>query len=400
MRQFDVAIVGGGLAGSVTAAMLGRAGIGTALIEPNRVHPFDFRSEKLDDVQLRLLRRTGLHEAVLQATTPTEELWIARYGRLVEKRRNPQYGIFYDTLVHAVRAQVPASVAAIEAKATAIATGPEQQTVTLSNGEKIEARLVVMCTGLNHALRQSLGIERIELSKSHSVSLGFMVHPAGHAAFPFPALTYFGEGPAQRSAYFTVFPIGDKLRSNMFVYREPRAPWLERLKQYPQDAIFAALPGLRRFTGDLEIEDLRIRPVDLYRVQGCHRPGVVLIGDAFGTSCPAAGTGINKVLTDAERLCNVYVPRWLATPGMSAEKIGSFYQDPVKRACDAASLAKAFYLRSLYTETGLAWRSRRAAKFIGQLAGTSLRRTLTEPLARRLGRGAGAGYRERGYVEA
>ena len=85
---------------------------------------------------------------------------------------------------------------------------------------------------------------------------------------------------------------------------------------------------------------------------------------------------------------------------MSAEKIASFYQDPTKRACDAASLAKAFYLRSLYTETGFAWRSRRAAKFIGQLAGSNLRQTVAEPLARRLGRGSGDDYRERDYAEA
>ena len=58
---------------------------------------------------------------------------------------------------------------------------------------------------------------------------------------------------------------------------------------------------------------------------------MVLIGDAFSTSCPAAGTGTGKVFTDVERLCNVYIPRWFATPGMGAEKIAAFYDDPVRR---------------------------------------------------------------------
>ena len=58
--------------------------------------------------------------------------------------------------------------------------------------------------------------------------------------------------------------------------------------------------------------------------------GVVLVGDAFATSCPAAGTGTGKVFTDVERLCNVHIPRWLATPGMGADKIAAFYDDPVK----------------------------------------------------------------------
>ena len=37
MRQTDIAIVGGGLAGSTAAAMLGRAGISTLVIDPHAV---------------------------------------------------------------------------------------------------------------------------------------------------------------------------------------------------------------------------------------------------------------------------------------------------------------------------------------------------------------------------
>ena len=48
MRETDVAIVGGGLAGSTAAAMLGRAGIPAVLIDPHPTYPPDFRCEKLD----------------------------------------------------------------------------------------------------------------------------------------------------------------------------------------------------------------------------------------------------------------------------------------------------------------------------------------------------------------
>jgi len=47
MRYTDIAIIGGGLAGSSAAAMLGRAGIPSLLIDPHQVYPFDFRVEKL-----------------------------------------------------------------------------------------------------------------------------------------------------------------------------------------------------------------------------------------------------------------------------------------------------------------------------------------------------------------
>jgi 2-polyprenyl-6-methoxyphenol hydroxylase-like FAD-dependent oxidoreductase len=45
MRYTDIAIVGGGLAGSTTAAMLGRAGISAILIDPHPVYPPTFASK-------------------------------------------------------------------------------------------------------------------------------------------------------------------------------------------------------------------------------------------------------------------------------------------------------------------------------------------------------------------
>ena len=97
-------------------------------------------------------------------------------------------------------------------------------------------------------------------------------------------------------------------------------------------------PGLRRLMGDFTVPGfVKIRPVDLYVTKGYRQDGVVLVGDAFATSCPAAGTGARKVLVDVERLCNVHIPRWLATPGMGEAKIAAFYDDPVKQACDALS---------------------------------------------------------------
>jgi len=39
MRQTDIAIVGGGLAGSVVAAMLGRSGVDVVLVDPHPRFP-------------------------------------------------------------------------------------------------------------------------------------------------------------------------------------------------------------------------------------------------------------------------------------------------------------------------------------------------------------------------
>jgi len=67
--------------------------------------------------------------------------------------------------------------------------------------------------------------------------------------------------------------------------------------------------------------------MDLANVEGHLQPGIVLIGDAFQTSCPAAGTGVSRLLVDVERLCTVHLPGWLKTDGMGTEKIATFYSD-------------------------------------------------------------------------
>jgi 2-polyprenyl-6-methoxyphenol hydroxylase-like FAD-dependent oxidoreductase len=141
--------------------------------------------------------------------------------------------------------------------------------------------------------------------------------------------------------------------------------------------MIAGMPGLGHLLGRTEVVGpVKIRPADLYVMRNHLQPGVVLVGDAFASTCPAAGTGADKVFTDVERLCNVHVPRWMASPGMGIDRIAAFYADPVKVACDRYSFEKAFSLRSLSTEESLPWTARRWVRFAGRMAMGSVRRSL------------------------
>lgn len=387
MKYTDIAIVGGGLAGSTAAAMLGRAGVQAILIDPHPVYPPDFRVEKLSgDGQIERFRNTGLAEAVLRSATHDGENWIARAGYLLDKRPSQQYGILYDRLINAIRAEIPAAVESIWAKVTLISTSDDRQKLVLSNGEEISARLVVLANGLNVGVRRWLGIDRRIVSACHSVSLGFNIAPVGRPAFDFPALTYFSERTSERIPYLTLFPIGNTMRANLFVYRQFDDPWLQHMKRAPAATLNAAMPRLRRITGAFEVTgDIKVRPADLYVSSGHRQPGVVLVGDAFETTCPVTGTGTDKVFTDVERLCNVHIPAWLATSGMAETKIAAFYDDPVKTECDAWSIEKAYNFRSVSIEDGIYWRVQRWARFMAWFGEGRLRR-----LAHRVGAEFGA----------
>ena len=104
----DVAIIGGGLAGATAAAMLGRAGHDAMLIDPHMEQRPEFRCEKLDESQLALLRLTGACRRCAAARVVDGQVWVVRYGRLVDRKPSVRAGIMYHDLVNAVRQQIPA----------------------------------------------------------------------------------------------------------------------------------------------------------------------------------------------------------------------------------------------------------------------------------------------------
>ena len=138
MRYTDIAIIGGGLAGSTAAAMLGRAGISAVLIDPHPVYPFDFRVEKISgDEQLARFRRPGSPNRCCDRQPVTDVNWIARFGRLLDKAPKPNNTASCTTrFVNAVRAEIRAPAEMVFAKAIAHSKpSDDRQTITLSDGE-------------------------------------------------------------------------------------------------------------------------------------------------------------------------------------------------------------------------------------------------------------------------
>jgi 2-polyprenyl-6-methoxyphenol hydroxylase-like FAD-dependent oxidoreductase len=165
------------------------------------------------------------------------------------------------------------------------------------------------------------------------------------------------------------------MRANLFAYREFGDPWLRELRVAPVKTLNAALPRLKEITGEFSVPgEVKIRPADLYVNSGYRRAGIVLVGDAFASTCPVTGTGTDKVFTDVAQLCGEHIPDWLATDGMGEDKIATFYDDPVKQACDAWAMEKAYSFRSVSIDEGFYWRMQRWARFLNWFGSGLLRR--------------------------
>src|ERR1044071_7198549 len=143
MRETDIAIVGAGLAGSLAATMLGRAGYSVTLVDPFDTCRQDFRCEKLEEAHVETLSRAGVLDEVLPAALRYDEIWVARLGRLAEIKAITEYGIDYSALVNRLRGLIPRGVAFVESKVIDLSVSPERQRLTLANGEQISARLVI-----------------------------------------------------------------------------------------------------------------------------------------------------------------------------------------------------------------------------------------------------------------
>jgi 2-polyprenyl-6-methoxyphenol hydroxylase-like FAD-dependent oxidoreductase len=360
----DVAIVGAGLVGSSLGAALARRGLRVVICDPHHIYPPDFRAEKLSSDQVAALRRLELAEPVLATATLIDHLWIARFGKIVEHRPNCEYGIDYAPLVNALRAQIPPDCFAL-GRVAHIDASAALQTITFNDGRQISSRITVIATGLGNALLKNLGIDRALIEADFSLSIGFDIAPAGRP-IAFSSFTYYGERIEDRCAYLTIFPIMDRLRANLFVYRRYDDDWSRSFRAEPRESLLATLPNFGVLMPEFAIAGTPIlRPIHLYRAEAYLRDGIVLAGDAFSTTCPAGGGGVSKALNDVECLVKL-IPIWLASAGFGSEKVAQFYRDPNKRAVDHAVRSAQVYARAMTLNPGPLWSARRRRNYFLQ----------------------------------
>ena len=170
----DVAIVGGGPVGGSVARALAPTGLSVALVEPRVPRPlpaagFDQRVYALNGHSHRFLERCGIWQCLSQErVAPVREMRV--FGDDASKIEFSAYRSGVPELAAIVEEanlqQALQAVLSTQANLTLLA-GVEcvsarwedaQATLALSDGEQIEARLVVAADGAESALRSAAGI--------------------------------------------------------------------------------------------------------------------------------------------------------------------------------------------------------------------------------------------------
>jgi 2-octaprenyl-6-methoxyphenol hydroxylase len=176
---------------------------------------------------------------------------------------------------------------------TAIARDAAGVSVTLANGERLRAPLLVGADGRRSFVRQAVGIRTIGWDYPVTAIVATIQHAKPHGAV---AHEYFlPNGP------FAILPLKGE-RSNI-VWAEPRKAAEALLKMSEPDFIAELRIRFGDFLGELALEGPRFGyPLSLQMAERMIDARVALAGDSAHGIHPLAGQGLNLGLKDCAAL--------------------------------------------------------------------------------------------------
>jgi 2-polyprenyl-6-methoxyphenol hydroxylase-like FAD-dependent oxidoreductase len=352
--QFDVLIIGGGIAGSLAAWTFSQDGLSVALIDEREMAAPFFRAERISSLAVAEMRRLGLSSIVDQFALPLESTAVIKGSTVERVTTEVDYSIPLWQLVNRIRDTFADNegVTLIAEKVESVENHPYRQSVKLAGSQRIlTGKLVVVATGASTAFLKQLGVRREIISRNHSSTFGFDLETGTDFLLPASSITvricrdgadYMNIFPTSEGGYranlFTYWPAGDE-RQREFIKNDPTA-MLRRLG-----------PRLMLTTGEFRVKGaIECGSVSVMKSTGYQQAGFVLIGDAYGRICPCAGRGINKVIQDVLTLKGL-VPRWVREEtALTAEVLQSYYHEEKREAFEEWVFEESLTLRDRIME--------------------------------------------------
>lgn len=311
----DIAVVGTGLAGIVTALALVRSGAHVASIGPApgaAGRETDHRTTALLTDSVRLLRNLGVWDICAPHAAPLEAIRIIDdTGRLL---RAPSveftareigiesfgFNVPNTPLLDALwrRAQDFQKLGLVDAQATEVETAGGAAAIRLSGGQTLRSLLVVGADGRQSLCRAAAGIETTSWRYDQmAIACNFM-HTEPHANFC--TELHRSSGP------FTVVPLPGRASSLVWVERPSEAAHLLRL----DDEAFARQieQRLQGLLGTVAGVGPRAAfPLSGLTARAFARRRIALVGEAAHVIPPIGAQGLNLAFRDAAALADCVV---------------------------------------------------------------------------------------------
>ena len=313
---FDVVVAGGGTVGLSLALAVARADRHARVAVVDATQPggrADTRASAIAAAARRMLTRLGVWGAVADEAEPIREMIVTDsrladlvrpvllgFGGEVEPGEPFAHMVPNGPLTAALTAAAEAAGVRLHAPAavddfTVTADGVD---VTLADGRRLEARLLVAADGVRSRLRDLAGIGTVRHDYKQSGIVTTVAHERPHEG---RAVEHFLPGGP-----FAILPLTGN-RSSL-VWTEPTH---EAERIVALDDFTFALELERRFgrqLGALEpVGPRRAWPLQLVLARAFVQPRFALAGDAAHGIHPIAGQGLNLGFRDAAALAEVIV---------------------------------------------------------------------------------------------
>ncbi|HEV7437888.1 MAG TPA: UbiH/UbiF family hydroxylase [Pseudorhizobium sp.] len=309
MHNFEIAVVGGGLAGSVAALALGRVGRKVVFVAPE-AQGSDERTTALMDHSIQFIERLGVWAEILPKAAPLLIMQIIDgTNRLLRaptaQFRSADVGLYAfgynipnrvlrDTLSDAIAAEP--NVTRVTDTVEAVSFSREQAVLCLANGETISAGFVIAADGRASKTRQSagIGIRRWAYPQT-AVVLNFQ-HSIPHGNVSTEIHTESGP--------FTQVPLPGHRSSLVWVVKPQEA---ERLLTLPLDRLSREVEGrMQSMLGKVMVEPgPQSWPLSSLMADRFGKGRLALVGETAHAFPPIGAQGLNLSLRDTIELVGV-----------------------------------------------------------------------------------------------
>ncbi len=302
MRQFDIAVVGAGLAGSLAALALADSGARVALVAPP-ARAGDGRTTALMDQSIAFLKTLGLWEEIARHAAPLATMQIldgtARLLRAPPVAfRSGEVGLeaFGYNIPNApflavldARIAQTGNIERIAGGVTAANAFEEHVELTLEDGERVVAGLVVGADGRKSKIRDSAGIGVKAWSYPQAALVLNFAHerPHGNVSTEF----HTESGP------FTQVPLPGNRSSLVWVLPPTEAARLKELSA--ADLGRAVETRMQSMLGKVTIDGpAQSFPLSGMTAERFGKGRIALVGEAAHAFPPIGAQGLNLSLRD------------------------------------------------------------------------------------------------------
>jgi len=316
MDRADVIIFGGGLIGPALAAALDSSGLSAIVVDPADPAPraqagFDGRTSAVSSSSMRMLETIGVAEHLAERGCPIWRIAVAdglKPGGLhFDPDDDEPLGFMHEN--RHLRAALQARAEAgrniwllWKSNVTSVERGDHGVVVSLADGRKLSAPLLVAADGRNSKTREAAGINIARWQYDHQAIASILRHEQAHEHVAYEI--FYPTGP------FALLPMNDDAHGHRSaivwsVQNEDAAGWLSLSDE---DFAAEAEAAMGSFLGKIEMLAPRSSyPLGFHHAADITAKRLALIGDCAHAVHPIAGQGLNLGFRDVAALAEVLV---------------------------------------------------------------------------------------------